>query len=156
MRVEYRRKIRTMSRGIQTLFYHATLLNPLKSGVFAWLLWSHKLVRWLVPWALAVGAVAVVVIAALAFTHPNASMTDLRTVTPWSVAALVALLGGLGLAALGWWWPESKKPPRLPSMAAFFVSGTIAGIVAWVHALRDRRAPVWEPTPRAMSETRHG
>ena len=150
MRVEYRRKIRTMSRGIQTLFYHGALLNPLKSGLFSWLLWSHKLLRWMVPWALALGAVSVVAIAVTVWSE--ASGSPLATLSAIAVAGLVA---GLSLAAAGWWWPEEKsKPPRLLSMAAFFVSGTVAGIVAWVHAMRDRRAPVWEPTPRAVSEAR--
>ena len=146
MRVEYRRKIRTMSRGIQTLFFHGVLLNPLKYGLFSWLLWSHKLIRWLVPWCLVAGAMSVVAIAVLAtFAEPASALA------PWAVAGFGALLLGLALAALGWWWPRQGTAPRLASMAAFFVSGTVAGLVAWVHAVRDRRAPVWEPTPRAVS-----
>jgi cellulose synthase/poly-beta-1,6-N-acetylglucosamine synthase-like glycosyltransferase len=153
MRVEYRRKIRTMSRGIQTLFFHGALLNPLKGGLFAWLLWSHKLIRWLVPWALATGALAVVILA-VSSVGAGSDWRDPRSIAAWSAAGTLALVAGLVLAALGWWWPGKGKPPRLMSMAAFFVSGTAAGIVAWVHALRDRRAPVWEPTPRALSERR--
>jgi cellulose synthase/poly-beta-1,6-N-acetylglucosamine synthase-like glycosyltransferase len=64
MRVEFRRKVRTMTRGIETLFYHGRLLNPVRYGVFAWMLWSHKLIRWLVPWALAACAIAIVSLAA--------------------------------------------------------------------------------------------
>ncbi len=149
MRIEYRRKIRTMSRGIQTLFFHGALLNPARSGLFAWLLWSHKLIRWLVPWALAVGAVAIVLLAVVSLGTGD-DWRDLRSLAAWTLLGTAALVAGLGLAALGWWWPAGRKPPRLASMAAFFVSGTIAGIVAWVHALRDKRAPVWEPTPRAL------
>lgn len=159
MRVEYRRKIRTMSRGIQTLFYHGSLLNPLKSGLFSWLLWSHKLLRWLVPWALALGAVGVLAIAALAWAArwdgvPLGASLDPALLFGIATLGVAALLAGVVLAALGWRWPETSKPPRLASVAAFFVSGTVAGVVAWVHALRDRRAPVWEPTPRAVSERR--
>ena len=147
MQVEYRRKIRTMSRGIQTLFFHGRLLDPLREGLFAWLLWSHKLIRWLVPWALAVGAASVVAIAVVAWADPA-----LRWLAPWAGLAVTALVAALALAAAGWAWPEGKgKPPRLLSMAAFFVSGTVAGIVAWKRALADQRAPVWEPTPRAVS-----
>lgn len=146
MRVEYRRKIRTMSRGIQTLFYHKELLNPVKHGLFAWLLWSHKLIRWLVPWALAVGAAAVLAGGIAALVLPAPAWVSLV-----SVVGLIALVAGLALAAAGWWWPRQGAVPRLLSMAAFFVSGTVAGIVAWVRALGDQRAPVWEPTPRAVS-----
>lgn len=141
MQIEYRRKIRTMSRGIQTLFYHGALLNPFTQGVFAWMLWSHKLIRWLVPWALLVGAAATLA----------AGFVALRMPAPWPALG-VAVLGGavaaLGLATLGW---TAASPPRLAAMAAYFVSGTWAGLVAWKRALLDERAPVWEPTPRALS-----
>ena len=46
---EYRRKVRTLVRGLETLWYKRALLNPLRYGAFAWMLASHKLVRWLAP-----------------------------------------------------------------------------------------------------------
>src|SRR2546430_10907638 len=57
-RREYRRKVRTMARGLRTLWYKRTLLNPRSHGLFAWMLWSHKLCRWLTPWLLVLGTVA--------------------------------------------------------------------------------------------------
>ena len=131
MRIEFRRKIRTMSRGIQTLFYHGQLLDPFRYGLFAWFLWSHKLVRWLVPMALVTGAIAVVVL---------------------SRAGLVAVVAGLVLAAVGWWWPQNGRAPKLASLAAYFVSGSVAGLVAWKRALMREGAAVWEPTPRALAD----
>jgi hypothetical protein len=143
MRIEYRRKIRTMSRGIQTLFYHGRLLNPFSYGVFAWMLWSHKLIRWLVPFALVLGGVA----AGLAAYRMPFELPAL-----WWLGhlTLVGLGAGLALAAAGWWWPRNGKAPKLAAMGAYFVSGTWAGVVAWKRALADQRAPVWEPTPRAL------
>jgi cellulose synthase/poly-beta-1,6-N-acetylglucosamine synthase-like glycosyltransferase len=136
MRVEYRRKIRTMTRGIETLFFHGRLLNPIAYGLFAWMLWSHKLIRWLVPWALASCAIAVVA---------------LSSSSAWAASGAIALATGLGLAALGWWWPRRDRVPRLLSVAAYFVSGTLAGLAAWVQAARGQRASLWDPTPRAHS-----
>jgi len=46
---EFDRKVRTVLRGIHVLMRNAYLLNPLKYGLFAWQLFSHKLCRWLVP-----------------------------------------------------------------------------------------------------------
>lgn len=147
MRIEYRRKIRTMSRGIQTLFYHGRLLDPLRYGVFAWMLWSHKLVRWLVPFALVLGVVAAGV-AAWLLPVAMPALAPLRS----------AVLGGIGaallLAGAGWWWPGNAKAPKLAAVGAYFVSGTWAGVVAWKRAMFDERAPVWEPTPRVVSEIR--
>ena len=47
LRSEYRRKVRTMARGLGTLQFKRHLLNPLRYGLFAPLLFSHKLCRWL-------------------------------------------------------------------------------------------------------------
>lgn len=133
--IEYQRKIRTMSRGIQTLFYHGRLLNPLRHGLFAWALWSHKLVRWLVPWALIAAAVAALAVAG-----------DGRL----QLLVAVGVGVGLALAVAGWLWPRSLTAPRVASAAAYLVSGSVAGIVAWKRALLGEGAPVWEPTPRAL------
>ncbi|HEX7938044.1 MAG TPA: glycosyltransferase, partial [Gemmatimonadaceae bacterium] len=58
---EFRRKRRTCTRGLATLLYFGALLNPLRYGAFAWMLASHKLMRWLSPWVAlpVVGAIAV-------------------------------------------------------------------------------------------------
>jgi cellulose synthase/poly-beta-1,6-N-acetylglucosamine synthase-like glycosyltransferase len=135
MRVEFPRKIRTMTRGIETLFFHRSLLNPLGFGMFAWLLWSHKLIRWLVPWALTACAIAVVALSGSSV---------------WAASGAVALALCLVLAALGWYWPRRDRVPRVLSIAAYFVSGTLAGLAAWVQAIRGHRASLWDPTPRAQ------
>jgi glycosyltransferase involved in cell wall biosynthesis len=146
MQTEYRRKIRTMSRGIQTLFHHSRLLDPVRYGWFAWMLWSHKLIRWLVPWALAVGAVA---LAALMIT----SRTAAPTLSLWAGGALGVAVVALLLAAAGWWWPTDRPAPRLTAIAGYIVSGTVAGVIAWKRALMREGAAVWEPTPRAVGNS---
>src|SRR2546427_5359101 len=84
---EYRRKVRTMVRGVQTLYYKRHLLNPARYGLFAWMLFSHKLCRWLVPWALAVAL---------------GSLALLSIGTPWARVALGLMAGAR--APGGWWW----------------------------------------------------
>src|SRR5690606_3950149 len=49
---EYARKIRTVIRGMTSLARHSYVLNPVRYGVFAFQVFSHKLMRWLVPWFL--------------------------------------------------------------------------------------------------------
>ncbi|HEX8906293.1 MAG TPA: glycosyltransferase, partial [Longimicrobiaceae bacterium] len=56
LRREYRRKVRTINRGLETLLSRRDLLNPLRHGGFAVKLWSHKLARWAVPPAAVLGA----------------------------------------------------------------------------------------------------
>ena len=68
----------------------------------------------------------------------------------WQLLLAVGVAVGLALSAVGWFWPKSSTSPRVASMAAYLVSGTLAGIVAWKRALLGEGAPVWEPTPRAL------
>jgi hypothetical protein len=48
LHAEYTRKIRTMARGLETLWHLRVLMNPLRYGLSAWMLLSHKLARWLI------------------------------------------------------------------------------------------------------------
>ncbi len=134
IRREYPRKVRTMTRGLETLWFKRHLLNPFRHGLFAWSLASHKVARWLVPWAFAAAGLALVVLA------PGVL---------WGGAALLAGLAVLALAAVGWWWPEGRPAPRLAAVPAYFVSGMIAAITAWARALSGEMNPVWEPTRRS-------
>jgi cellulose synthase/poly-beta-1,6-N-acetylglucosamine synthase-like glycosyltransferase len=44
---EYRMRVRVALRAFWALWDKSTLLNPFRFGVFAWQLWSHKLLRYL-------------------------------------------------------------------------------------------------------------
>jgi cellulose synthase/poly-beta-1,6-N-acetylglucosamine synthase-like glycosyltransferase len=133
IRREYRRKVRTMTRGLETLYFKRHLLNPFRHGLFAWMLASHKLARWLVPWALAAAGLA---LAVLAPAHP------------WAALLLLPGAAFFVLAAIGWWWPEGRPVPRLVAMPAYFVAGNVAALTAWMNALSGDLNPIWEPTRR--------
>ena len=133
VRREYPRKVRTMTRGLETLWFKRHLMNPFRHGLFAWLLWSHKLARWLVPWAFAAGGLSLLALA------PSET---------WAVVVLLAGIAALGVAAIGWWWPENKAAPLVPALLAYVISGLFAALVAWIKALSGELNPVWEPTRR--------
>lgn len=133
LRREYRRKVRTFTRGIGTLLHKRHLLNPFRYGLFAWMLVSHKCCRWLVPWAgvLAFGALSIAAVS-----------------EPWvrPIVAAGALLGVL--AYIGWVWPEHPKTPRLLAVPAYLAAGNVAVLHAAVRALTGNQNPKWEPTRR--------
>ena len=126
---EYRRKVRTITRGLATLTYKRRLLNPFRYGLFAWMLASHKVCRWLVPWAAVVGLAALV---PLAWTFQ------------WARLALAAAALVLGLAGLGW----ARQGARIFTLPAYAVAGNVAVLQAWLRLFTGRAAPVWEPTRR--------
>ncbi|HXC24649.1 MAG TPA: glycosyltransferase family 2 protein [Gemmatimonadaceae bacterium] len=130
---EFRRKIRTMARGLQTLWYKRHLLNPLRYGSFGWMLFSHKLCRWLVYPALPLSAIALV----LASIH---SMV-------WTGILALAIVG-TALGVIGMRWSATRQAPALLSLAGFALASNVAGLLAWMQVLRNQRAAVWEPTRR--------
>ncbi len=46
---EFFRKVRTIVHGLNVLFHYKYLLNPFKYKFYAFQMFSHKLLRWLVP-----------------------------------------------------------------------------------------------------------
>ena len=49
---EYRRKVRTVVRGMRGLLVNRMVLNPFRYGFFSIQMWSHKVMRWAMPWFL--------------------------------------------------------------------------------------------------------
>lgn len=47
---EYQRKVRTVIRGMTGLSRHKEIMSFNRFGVFAFQIFSHKLMRWLAPW----------------------------------------------------------------------------------------------------------
>jgi GT2 family glycosyltransferase len=136
LRREYRRKVRTMVRGMRTLAAHGGLLNPFRHGLFAWMLWSHKVARWALPWA------ALAAIGALVVLGPHAA---------WARAGVVAA-GALPVAAAVAWWRDGRVP-RVLGLPAWAVLGTVAAIHAAVRALGAGQSAIWEPTRRDAAPT---
>src|SRR5687768_4450107 len=91
---EYRRKVRTISRGMDTLYFNRDLLDPLVHGAFAWKLLSHKIARWVVPVSTIPALAGLVLVACV------------RPLAWIGVAAAVAVAG---LAILGARWPDQRK-----------------------------------------------
>jgi len=133
LRREYKRKVRTIMRGIETLYYMRAMLNIRRYGRFSWMLFSHKICRWLVPW-----------------TVPTA-LLGLAIVSSTQVWARVVLLGAtLSLLAtvLAWVLDGRRALPRWIVIPAYAWSGNIAAMHALIKAARGDQNPAWEPTRR--------
>jgi len=129
---EFDRKVRTVIRGMTVFFAEASLLNPLRYGLFSWQLLSHKFVRWAVPFAMiaAFGASAALApgsrIFALAFALQIAGYVV--AITSASIPATIPL-----------------GPVR---SLRYLVEANAAILVAWVRYLRGERIVTWRPSSR--------
>lgn len=136
---EYRRKIRTMTRGIATLWFKRSLLNPLRYGRFSWMLISHKLVRWLIPLSVPLTFVILII---TAFSGDQLAEE-----------LVVVLLTLLLVGGLSSWWTFRGSPPRPVASIGWAVAAQLAGLVAWLRFARGRQTGVWEPTRRIRNRT---
>lgn len=129
---EYQRKLRTVLRGITGLARHLEVLNPVRFGLFAFQVWSHKVMRWLAPWYL-LGLFAVTL--AIHGCH-------------WLYAlALWGQAGFYGVALAGHWYPRLRAltPVRI---VYFFVQANVAVAQATLYFLIGQRMTTWQPSSR--------
>ena len=135
LQAEFRRKIRTMQRGLKTLWFKRRLLNPTRFGGFALMLASHKLARWLVP-----------------LTLPTAllGLMSLALESRVALGLLAGVMLAVAMGTAGMLWPESRRMPRLLAIPAFALAANVAGFRAWLEALRPGHGKMWEPTRRPV------
>ena len=126
---EFRRRRRIVSRSLYGLWTEAGVLNPFAHFFFAFQMFSHKLLRWLVPmWLLVV----------LAVNIPLAAGEYYGILLALQVAFY-------GLAALGLLLPERLGRCWLFYVPAYFTAtnwGTLLGLLSF---LTGRRHRVWQP-----------
>jgi cellulose synthase/poly-beta-1,6-N-acetylglucosamine synthase-like glycosyltransferase len=135
LRHEYRRKVRTISRGMDTLYASRELLDPTQYGLFALKLFSHKVCRWLLPLSVIAGSAGLVLLA------PS---------TIWARNALLAGVFLLIVALVGASWPSNRRMPRFISLIAFGVSANLAVLNGLWRAVGGHQDHVWEPTRRSV------
>lgn len=128
---EFDRKVRTVLRGISVFMKSLALLNPFNYGLFSWQLFSHKLCRWLVPFAM---ASAFFVNSALAAEHFVYKILFIIQICFYLIAIL-----GMTTNML------SRNVLKLPS---FFVIVNLSILKAWFLYIRGKRLVAWTPSQR--------
>lgn len=133
LRKEYKRKVRTIARGMRTLWYKRKLMNPFTHPVFAWMLLSHKISRWALPWA------GLATLLALGVLAPS---------RPWAAGLLACAAAVIVVGGFGWALADRPKLPKFFSAPAFVLAGNIAAAHAFLRVLGGRHDALWEPTRR--------
>lgn len=135
LRKEYERKARTILLGLDTLFEYRRLLDPTRHGVFAFMLLSHKVSRWMVYLLAPLALVALGVLA----------MTSLAAYVAFTTAMLLLVAGLLGI-----YWPRTVPLPGVFAVCAYAVASAAAGLAGWLRFFRGAHATIWRPTERAQ------
>jgi cellulose synthase/poly-beta-1,6-N-acetylglucosamine synthase-like glycosyltransferase len=129
---EYQRKVRTVLRGMTAVARHPDVLNIFRFGLFAWQVWSHKIMRWLVPWFLLLSFVT------------NLLLLGVR---PLYTAILLGQLAFYGAALLAH-VSESAKRNGVVRIIYFFVQANVAVADALRRLLTGKRMTTWQPSAR--------
>ena len=126
---EFRMRVRVTLRALWALRDCRTLLSPVGQPVFAWQLWSHKVLRYLafIPLCVALGL----------------SILLAGNVLYLSIAA--AGLAVLACALLGHFFPAAGARARVIRLAQYFVLLNAASGIATFRFLRGERITVWKP-----------
>lgn len=130
--LEYRRKMRTVIRGMAAITRHPQVLNPLRMGLFAFQVWSHKLMRWGVPWFM------------LGFFVATMALVGEHWV--FDLALLMQVLF-YGVVMLGY-FSSRLRSITIVKIPFFFVQVNIAIAHATLQFLAGKRITVWEPSKR--------
>lgn len=130
--LEYRRKVRTVIRGITAIARHPEVLNPFSMGLFAFQVWSHKIMRWGVPWFMLAFAI---------ITLAQQGQGIIYTL------ALAAQLAFYALALAGWASPLIRENV-LVRIIFFFVQTNLALAHAALLFIFGKRMTVWTPSQR--------
>jgi len=127
---EYRRQSRITNRTLRALWRHGRLLNPLRYGLFSFFLFSHKVMRFLVPVFLIAAFVSLILLARVRPIYLAAA-----------VLASAGLAAALGVSRLGPGW---SLPLRLLRALGVFLTINAAVLEGWWTFLRGHREVVWQ------------
>lgn len=130
--LEYRRKMRTVIRGITAITRHNEVLNPFRMGLFAFQVWSHKIMRWGVPWFMAVFFLLTLFLQGQGLIY---------------TLALLAQCVFYGLALTGW-LSKSLRKTTLIKIIFFFVQTNLSLAQATISYMLGKRMTVWTPSKR--------
>jgi cellulose synthase/poly-beta-1,6-N-acetylglucosamine synthase-like glycosyltransferase len=128
---EFRRKERTILRGITTLFHKRSLLNPFRYGFFSLSLFSHKVMRWMVPFFLLLLGISNALLLSDRF-YQGVFLTQ----------AVFYLLAGISLSR------ETNARGVLLKVPHYFCISNAAVLTATLKYLKGVRQELWAPTKR--------
>lgn len=130
--LEFHRKVRTVIRGITALVRHPEALNPFRLGLFSFQVWSHKIMRWGVPWFLLGLLVLTLLLQGQGLVYAVA-------------LAIQAVFYALATAG---WVSARLRENKLVRIIFFFVQTNLALAQATLSFLAGKRMTTWTPSQR--------
>ena len=142
---EWRRRVRIGAGAYQALALCRRCLEP-RFGVFAWVFWSHKVLRWFTPHLLvvAMGLAGVC----------GWKQCSMFSVQGWRMNGLGGFVACTGIAALGVVllvasvFRPATRVARLVRLAGYFLAMQTALLAGFIRFCRGGLTGAWERTER--------
>ena len=123
-------RVRVITQTFNDLWRHRAMLNPFRSGFFAVQLFSHKVMRYLVPFFLVLTFATSVALVTTSLLYRLAFAIQ---VIGYVCAALSAALERVGFRS------------RVLALPQYFVLANLASVLALYKLVRGERYARWEP-----------
>jgi cellulose synthase/poly-beta-1,6-N-acetylglucosamine synthase-like glycosyltransferase len=130
---EFEMRVRIVIQSIHVLVKRARMLNPFRFGFFSLELFSHKVLRYLVPWLL------------LASFALNGALVARGVVLWLYIPTLLCHLAVFGGALAGWYAMRNGKRWPLVHIPYYFAHANAAALVGLLRYLRGERMVTWTP-----------
>lgn len=130
---EFSRKVRTLIRGMEALFYKKNLLNVFKYNKFSFSIISHKMFRWFVPWLMLVAMVSNI----LLFNIGGYWQVLFYLQVSFYTMAVIASLKILNF--------QNTIPGKI---SLYFILSNLAILWAWMKYWYGDSQEIWEPSAR--------
>lgn len=131
-REEFSMRVRVATRGMRGLIYMRALFNPLRFGFVSFQLFSHKVLRWLIPLFLLILLV-----------------TNIFLLGTWFYNATFCLQAAFyTAAAAGYFGEKNQVKLKILSIPLYFTTVNLAAIVAMYRVWKGHKAVTWETVRR--------
>lgn len=127
MRGEYHRQVRITTRTLRAIVRNLKLLNPFRFGTFSFFLFSHKIMRFLMPFFLILTFATNLVLL-------KGSVIYKITLAAQLAAVLIGIGSMIGL-----------KMGRIGRLAKFLLMTLAAQFIAWFRAIAGVSDTIWTP-----------
>lgn len=130
--VEFRRKVRILTRSIKGLLHMRALLNPFRYGIFSFQLFMHKLLRYCVPLFLFTGL---------------GSLTALAAMDRYRLLFLISVLAISVATSVAQRTERRKSNPfvRACHLLYYYLMVNYALVPAWINIVRGTGMTLWVP-----------
>jgi cellulose synthase/poly-beta-1,6-N-acetylglucosamine synthase-like glycosyltransferase len=131
---EFRRKRRIVNRSWRGVLSVSEVLKPWCVGIFAWQVWSHKVLRWFVFPMVLVAAIGCFLAIPAGFIYQVGALSFVASL-------IMAVVGGMSQDRLGW-------VARLAHVLFYFYMVNLASFFGILMAMFGRVQVTWTPEAR--------